>query len=92
MFERIPRKRVAMITGWAVDAMPLPYQVDAAFPLSDHADYEDLIRYVELVQAPASTYAARLWLPRLPATCARVRRSLGIERREPNGIAPAFCE
>ena len=26
------------------------YQVDAAFPLSDHADYPDLIRYVELVQ------------------------------------------
>src|SRR6185503_9732060 len=26
------------------------YQVDAAFPLSDHADYPDLLRYVELVQ------------------------------------------
>src|SRR5262249_25542924 len=26
------------------------YQVDAAFPLSDHADYDDLLRYVDLVK------------------------------------------
>jgi len=51
MLERIPRKRVAMISGWAVDPNAVyRYQVDAAFPLSDHADYNDLIRYVELVQ------------------------------------------
>jgi Cft2 family RNA processing exonuclease len=51
MLEKIPRKRVAMISGWAVDPGAVyRYQVDAAFPLSDHADYNDLIRYVELVQ------------------------------------------
>lgn len=51
MLEAIPRKRVAMISGWAVDPNAIyRYQVDAAFPLSDHADYLDLIRYVELVQ------------------------------------------
>ena len=51
MVERIPRKRVAMISGWAMDPNAIyRYQVDAAFPLSDHADYTDLIRYVELVQ------------------------------------------
>ena len=51
MLEAIPRKRVAMISGWAVDPNAVyRYQVDAAFPLSDHADYPDLIRYVELVQ------------------------------------------
>jgi DNA ligase-1 len=51
MLERIPRKRVAMITGWALDPGAIyRYQVDAAFPLSDHADYADLIRYVELVR------------------------------------------
>jgi DNA ligase 1 len=51
MLERIPHKRVAMISGWAVDAnAPYRYQVDAAFPLSDHADYDDLVSYVELVQ------------------------------------------
>ena len=51
MIEKIPNKRVAMISGWAVDVNArYRYQVDAAFPLSDHADYPDLLRYVELVQ------------------------------------------
>ncbi len=51
MLENIPRKRVAFISGWAVDPNAVyRYQVDAAFPLSDHADYDDLLRYVDLVQ------------------------------------------
>jgi DNA ligase-1 len=51
MLERIARKRVAMLSGWAVDPnATYRYQVDAAFALSDHADYGDLLRYVELVQ------------------------------------------
>jgi DNA ligase-1 len=51
MLEKIPRKRVAMISGWAVEPNAIyRYQVDAAFPLSDHADYDDLLRYVDLVQ------------------------------------------
>jgi DNA ligase 1 len=51
MIEKIRRKRVAMISGWAVDPNAVyRYQVDAAFPLSDHADYKDLVRYVDLVQ------------------------------------------
>lgn len=51
MLEKIPRRRVAMISGWAVDPNAVyRYGVDAAFPLSDHADYDDLIRYIELVQ------------------------------------------
>lgn len=51
MLERIRDKRVAMISGWAVDPNAVyRYQVDAAFPLSDHADYTDLLRYVELVE------------------------------------------
>ena len=51
MLQQIPRKRVAIISGWAVDPNAVyRYQVDAAFPLSDHADYDDLVRYVQLVQ------------------------------------------
>ena len=51
MLEKIARKRVAMISGWAVDPNAIyRYQVDAVFPLSDHADYDDLIRYVDLVR------------------------------------------
>ncbi|CAN5552110.1 hypothetical protein BH20VER3_BH20VER3_16800 [soil metagenome] len=51
MIQRLTNKRVAMISGWAVEPNAIyRYQVDAAFPLSDHADYDDLLRYVELVQ------------------------------------------
>ena len=51
MLEKIPHRRVAIISGWAVNPNAVyRYGVDAAFALSDHADYDDLIRYVELVQ------------------------------------------
>ncbi len=51
MLEKIPQRRVAIISGWAVDPNAVyRYGVDAAFPLSDHAGYDDLIRYVELVR------------------------------------------
>ena len=49
--KKIPAHRTAMITGWALDPGAIHrYQCDAAFPLSDHADYPDLLRFVELVQ------------------------------------------
>jgi DNA ligase-1 len=51
MLEKIRRKRVAILSGWAVEPDAIyRYQVDAAFPLSDHADYNDLVRYVDLVR------------------------------------------
>lgn len=75
MLERIPKKRVAMISGWAVDPNAVyRYQVDAAFPLSDHADYTDLIRYVELVQPERV-----LTLHGFAAEFARDLRDRGIE-------------
>lgn len=49
--KKIPRHRTAVITGWALDpGVTYRYQCDAAFPLSDHADFTDLLRFVELVQ------------------------------------------
>src|SRR5207244_7762543 len=75
MLERISNKRVAMISGWAVDPNAVyRYQVDAAFPLSDHADYDDLIRYVELVQ-PRRV----LTLHGFAAAFARDLRARGVE-------------
>jgi len=75
MIEKIPRKRVAMITGWAVDPNAVyRYQVDAAFPLSDHADYNDLVRYVDLVQ-PKRVFT----LHGFAAEFARDLRERGIE-------------
>ncbi|MEO6005517.1 MAG: ATP-dependent DNA ligase [Opitutus sp.] len=49
--RKIPNRRTAMITGWAIDPNAIyRYQCDAAFPLSDHADFPDLLRFVEAVK------------------------------------------
>ncbi len=49
--RKIPRRRTAVLTGWALDpGARFRYQCDAAFPLSDHADYPDLLRFVELTK------------------------------------------
>jgi DNA ligase 1 len=51
LIQRIKPRRTAILTGWALNPGAVHrYQCDAAFPLSDHADYPDLIRYVQLVQ------------------------------------------
>jgi DNA ligase 1 len=48
--KSISKPRTAMITGWALDpGARFRYQCDAIFPLSDHADYTDLLSFVELV-------------------------------------------
>jgi len=49
--QKVGPHRTAMLTGWAIDpGAKFRYRCDAAFPLSDHADYDELLRYVELVQ------------------------------------------
>ncbi len=49
--RKVPAPRTAAITGWAMDPSAVyRYQCDAAFPLSDHADYPDLMRFVEAVK------------------------------------------
>ncbi len=46
--EGIRRKRTVMVSGWAMDRGTVwRLGVDEALPLSDHADYQDLIRYVK---------------------------------------------
>ncbi len=50
LLRKIPH-RTAMLTGWAMDRSAI-YRMgcDRLFPLSDHADYPDLLRFVEMVQ------------------------------------------
>ncbi len=51
LLRHLPARRTAMISGWALDpASVYRYRCDAVFPLSDHADFPDLLRLVELVQ------------------------------------------
>jgi len=49
--EKIGARRTAILTGWALDpGAKYRSRCEEAFPLSDHADYDELLRYVELVQ------------------------------------------
>ncbi len=51
MLRNLGKTRCAVLTGWAVDAgCRYQYRCDAAFPLSDHADFPDLIEFVKQVQ------------------------------------------
>jgi Cft2 family RNA processing exonuclease len=44
-------KRTAVATGWAMDSGAIyRHGCDAAFPLSDHADFPDLLAFVDQVQ------------------------------------------
>jgi Cft2 family RNA processing exonuclease len=46
--RRLSPRRTAYISGWAVErGAALRFGCDAAFALSDHADFDDLLRYVE---------------------------------------------
>ncbi len=48
--------RTFIVSGWAIkSSAKYQFGVDCAIPLSDHADYDDLIRTVEMV-APETVY------------------------------------
>lgn len=75
MLTRIPNRRTASLTGWALDPGARYWtRSDAAFPLSDHADYDDLLKYVDLVQPQRV-----LTLHGFAAAFARDLRARGIE-------------
>ncbi len=48
---RIRDRRTAILTGWAVDGRHGFRGADAAFPLSDHADFPALLRYARATGA-----------------------------------------
>ncbi len=49
--RRFGKYRAAAVTGWALESgTKFRSGCDAAFPLSDHADYDELLQAVELVQ------------------------------------------
>jgi hypothetical protein len=53
--------RTAMLSGWALDKnAQYRYGADACIPLSDHADFAALIRYIELAQ-PAKVLLNHGW-------------------------------
>ena len=70
-------KRTAVVSGWAMDHNAARRQgCDAAFPLSDHADFPDLLAFVEKVQ-PRLVYTVHGFAREFAATL----RARGIEAR-----------
>ncbi len=66
-----------MLSGWAIDpSAKYCLGVDEVFPLSDHADYPDLVRFVEEV-APKRVLTVHGYT----AEFARDLRRLGFEAR-----------
>ncbi len=56
MIENIPRKKIAILTGWAIDpGAKNRFGVDEVIPLSDHADFSELMEYVKRAQ-PQKVY------------------------------------
>jgi len=75
MLRNLGRRRTAILTGWAVDPdCRYRYQCDAAFPLSDHADFPELIAFVKQVQ-PKQVYT----LHGFAADFAQTLRDLGFK-------------
>lgn len=75
--RRLGRCRVAVLTGWAVDpGCRFLHQADAAFPLSDHADFPDLVAFVHRVR-PQSVFT----LHGFAADFAGHLRTLGVPAR-----------
>ncbi|HOP97575.1 MAG TPA: ATP-dependent DNA ligase [Verrucomicrobiota bacterium] len=75
MLRNLGTVRSAILTGWAVDPnCRYRYQCDAAFPLSDHADYNELIEFVRRVRP------RKVWtLHGFAADFARTLRDLGVD-------------
>lgn len=67
--------RMAVLTGWAVESScRFRHATDAAFPLSDHADFDELIEFVRRV-APKKVYT----LHGFAADFAQSLRDLGFD-------------
>lgn len=75
MLSNLGSVRTAVLTGWAMDPNSrYRYQADASFPLSDHADFPDLIDMVKRVN-PKKVYT----LHGFAADFAQTLRELGFD-------------
>lgn len=49
--EKIANKRTMYLSGWAIDSgVRFRFGVDAALPLSDHCDFDELVEYVRRIE------------------------------------------
>jgi Cft2 family RNA processing exonuclease len=72
--SRIPNRRTAVMTGWAMDPDARErFGVDEAIPMSDHADFAELLEYVERARP------SRIYTVHGTADFARHLRSRGFQ-------------
>ncbi len=75
LFQQLGKTRTAVVTGWAMDSScRFRSGTDAAFPLSEHADFPSLIGFVKRV-APKKVFT----LHGFAADFARTLRELGFD-------------
>jgi Cft2 family RNA processing exonuclease len=70
VLKKLPRKDclVAMVSGWGMnDSAKYRYGVDEVIPLSDHADYPDLLKFVDAVK-PKTVYTTHGYEKEFAAT------------------------
>ena len=69
--RRLERSRLGVLTGWALNpSCKYRYRADAVFPLSDHADYPDLLEMVRRV-GPRVVYTMHGFAEEFAATLRR---------------------
>ena len=75
MVQGLERRRVCMLTGWALHpgAFNMYRDCDLVLPLSDHADFEELVRTAR------ESGARKVWTVHGPASFAALLRSLGFD-------------
>jgi Cft2 family RNA processing exonuclease len=75
MVQKLPAKRVVYLTGWAYHpgAHNIYRDCDLVLPLSDHADFDELVRTAR------ESGARKVWTTHGPASFADHLRTLGID-------------
>ena len=75
MVQKLERKRVCHLTGWALHpgAHNIYRDCDLVLPLSDHADFSELVRTAR------ESGARKVWTVHGPASFAGVLRGMGVD-------------
>lgn len=88
MVQGLPHKRIAYLTGWAYHpgAHNIYKGIDLVLPLSDHADYDELVRTAR------ESGARKVYTVHGPATFADRLRALGIDAEHLGAHPQDLCD
>ena len=75
MVQGLPNKRICYLTGWALHpgAWNIYKDCDLVLPLSDHADFDELVR------TATESGARKVYTTHGPASFARYLRGIGVD-------------